>query len=124
FVVVTEAARASMEEASFFVSRLRGSGMRAAAVVVNRWHPEGTEIPDGAEAAVVRMAEGSLEERALAGMLADRLRRESARLAEADAMSRFIQRNPGIPVIAVPELEDDVHDVPGLRRMGGHLFSS
>jgi hypothetical protein len=37
---------------------------------------------------------------------------------------RFAAAHPGVPVIAVPALAEDVHDLDGLRRIGELLAPS
>jgi hypothetical protein len=34
---------------------------------------------------------------------------------------RFAAAHPGVPMVAVPALPADVHDLDGLRRIGDHL---
>jgi len=123
FVVVTSPGRASLDEAGFFVERLTAKGMRPAAVVVNRWHPEAKPLPAGAGGAAERLAAGpSPEERSAAALLAARLRDEPRRAAEANGMAAFASRHPAMPLLAVPDLPGDVHDTAGLRRLAAHLF--
>jgi hypothetical protein len=47
------------------------------------------------------------------------------RLAERDhANLALLRRRLGRkPMIEVPELDDEVHDLDGLRQLGGYLFS-
>ena len=96
--------------------------MRAAAVVVNRWHRRARPLPADAGAAAARLAAGNAEQRAVGAALQARIRNEPRRAAEASAMHRFAGAHPEIPLLAVPELAGDVHDVPGLRRLAVHLF--
>jgi anion-transporting ArsA/GET3 family ATPase len=124
FVVVSVPDASSLEEAAFFVERLGEGGMRAAALVVNRWHPEAAPLPRGADTAIGGLAGGTAEQRAVAAVLSDRLRREPRHILERVAVDAFAQRHPELPIVAVPELAGDVHDVPGLRRVGAQLFGS
>jgi anion-transporting ArsA/GET3 family ATPase len=122
FVVVTAPAPGSLEEARYFVDRLQGASMRAAAVVVNRWDPKARPLPPGARGAAARLEAGEAEQRAVAAVLSARLRREPRLAMEAGAMARFRVSHRAVPLLAVPELAGDVHDIAGLRRIAGHLF--
>jgi len=124
FVVVTAPTPASLEEAAYFIERLDEGRMRAAAVVANRWHPERRPVPPGAAEAVERLGEGGPEDRAVGAVLANRLQREPRHVAEGSAMQAFAQSHPAVPVIGIPDLGGDVHDVTGLRRIGAHLFDA
>jgi anion-transporting ArsA/GET3 family ATPase len=122
FLVVTAPTTVSLEEAGYFVERLGQSGMHAEAVVANRWHPETDRLPGGMAAAAETLASGGASARVTAAILVDRLRREPQRRSEAEAMRSFSQQHRAVPILAIPELVDDVHDVRGLRRLGAHLF--
>jgi anion-transporting ArsA/GET3 family ATPase len=123
FVVVTSPGASSLEEAGHFLRRLSEGGMGAAAVVVNRWHPEvGPWLGSPAEEAVGRLATGTAKERAAAAVLRARLRAQPRLEAESFAMGRFAAEHPTVPLVAVPELPDEVHDVPGLRAVGRWLL--
>lgn len=124
FLVVTTPTAVSLEEAGYFVERLGQAGMHAEAVVANRWHPESDSLSPKMADAAEKLASGDAADRAAAAVLVDRLRREPQRRSEAEAMHSFAERHGGIPIVPIPELAEDVHDVPGLRRVGGHLFDS
>jgi anion-transporting ArsA/GET3 family ATPase len=122
FVIVTSPERDPTDEAIFFRRRLRRSGMPFGAAVVNRVQPEpgpgadpaglGRELRDrlGADLAG-RVAACLADHRKLAA----RDRREIARLED---------ELRGEPLLLVPQLEDDVHDLRGLARLGQHLFAT
>jgi anion-transporting ArsA/GET3 family ATPase len=122
FVVVTAPNTSSLDEAAFFVERLDQGGMRPAAVVVNRWQPEQPSMPPGAGEAADELSEGSAERRAAGAVLRAALRREPRIAAEASALARFADARAEIPLVGVPELAGDVHDVAGLRRIASFLF--
>jgi hypothetical protein len=69
---------------------------------------DGDPPPDSAEALAA----------ALLGLHADRMRQAARQHHLAD---RFVAANPRVPVVAVPALAQDVHDLDGLRRIGGLL---
>ena len=119
FVLVTSPRRDAIEEARYFHRRLVESDMPFAGVVANRVHKGGTSGPPagdelqrlfGAELAAKVAASAAAE----AG-LADRDRRNLAEL------KRKLHRKP---LIEVPLLDADVHDLDGLRRMDAYLFGS
>jgi len=122
FLVVTAPTTVSLEEAGYFVERLSQGGMHAEAVVANRWHPESDRLPQGIVKAADRLGSGDASARATGAVLVDRLRREPQRRSEAEAMRSFSEQHVGLPILAIPELADDVHDVQGLRRVGAYLF--
>jgi anion-transporting ArsA/GET3 family ATPase len=124
FLVVTAPTTVSLEEARYFVERLGQAGMHAEAVVANRWHPETDRLPSGiSSAADTLAASGDASAKATGAILMDRLRREPQRRSEAEAMRSFSHQHSGVPILAIPELADDVHDVHGLRRVGAYLFA-
>jgi anion-transporting ArsA/GET3 family ATPase len=123
FVIVTAPATGSLEEAGYFLDRLEAASMRCAAVAVNRWDPSGEPLPATARGAAELLALGDPERRAASAVLRARLEREPRLAAESAAMARFARARPAVPLVAVPELAGDLHDVAGLRRIAAHLFS-
>jgi anion-transporting ArsA/GET3 family ATPase len=122
FVVVTAPTLTSLEEAAFFVDRLDEGGMRPAAVVVNRWHDQLPSLPDGAAEVTAALADGDAGRQAAAAVLRAAMRRIPRQEAEAVALASFADRHPDVPLVRVPELAGDVHDVAGLRRVAAFLF--
>ena len=121
FVVVGSPTAPSLEEAGYFLSRLREGYMRAGAVVVNRWLGPPFALDPGAAAVAERLAGGSLEERATAAVLSHAVATEPTRSAQADALGRFAAGHRSAAIVRVPELGGDVHDLAGLRRVAKHL---
>jgi anion-transporting ArsA/GET3 family ATPase len=123
FVVVAAPEPDALREASYFVERLSRDRMPLAGLVVNRVHHavDGLSAPR-AEAAADALAEKDDPELALAEA-ALRVQVESALIAEQDArMSRrFAAAHPDVATVEVPALPADVHDLDGLRRIGGLL---
>jgi len=123
FVVVTSPAEGSLGEAELFLDRLAAGGMHRAAVVVNRWHAEPHPLPPEAAGAIESLAAGGdLRDRAAAELLAIKLDRDVVHAADATAVARFSRTHPATPLIVVPELAEDVQDVPELRRVARYLF--
>ncbi|ACU34206.1 ArsA family ATPase [Actinosynnema pretiosum subsp. pretiosum] len=122
FLVVAAAEPDALREASYFVERLSAEEMPLAGLVANRTHPVLAGLaPAGAEAAADR-----LEERVGGPSLASAvLRVHSDRVAVADRekrlLARFTRAHPGVPLVGVPALPTDVHDLDGLREIGRRL---
>ncbi len=121
FVVVAAPERDALREASYFVARLDSDGMPLAGVVVNRLAPEPVA---GLSAARARAAAETLEDAGHAGsaavlILHARLSDLAAR--QRNLVRRFTAGHPGIPVVTVAALAQDVHDLDGLREVGAGL---
>lgn len=119
FVLVASPRRDTVEEASFFAGKLGESSIAVEALVVNRMHPRfgaGRAEPDRARAATLAgTALGSLY-----ANLADF--REMADGEEAHLAGLTKEVAPA-PVVRVPFLADDVHDLDTLAEIGTHLFA-
>jgi anion-transporting ArsA/GET3 family ATPase len=116
FLLVTSPRRDAIEEAGWFHHRLLDSGLPFAGTVVNRVHP------------LAGVDGGSPDLEPLLGEeLARKVERnldDYRRLAERDRenlelLRKRLKRKPLLPV---PELDEDVHDLAGLARMNDHLF--
>ncbi len=111
FVLVTAPRRDAAREAEFFAEKLREVGIGVEALVANRMHPRFPALgpPPAGQSALepfyrnvselTRLADG---EEAHVAALAERL---------------------GAPAVRVPELETDVHDLPGLARVATYVFA-
>jgi anion-transporting ArsA/GET3 family ATPase len=121
FVLVVRPARASMDEGLYFHQRLREEGMPFVSFVVNRVHPDpgsfrprpGREAPGRTGPRLTPEMEARLVEVFRDQQTAARVDRRSVARLEVDT---------GQPIIAVPELETDVHDLRGLREVGDAVF--
>jgi anion-transporting ArsA/GET3 family ATPase len=116
FVLVTSPRRDAVDEATFFHHRLLDAGLPFSGVVVNRTHPPVPEDGTGG-------LKGPLGEELahkVAASLADH-----RTLAERDRVNlRGLQARMGRkPMVKVPELDGEVHDLDGLARMCVHLFA-
>ena len=128
FVVVAAPEPDALREASYFVERLSTESMPLAGVIVNRTRV--TSPVTGAkpltaarsEAAADALAETDDAATALA-VAALRVHAEVAGAAEHDARMtrRFSSAHPAVPLVAVPALPVDVHDLDGLATIGGLL---
>jgi anion-transporting ArsA/GET3 family ATPase len=125
FVVVASPEPAALREAAYFVERLSAERMPLAAVVVNRVHALGSPALSAERA--IGAAE-MLEERRVKGPAPGLLRLHADRAALATQERRtirsFVAGRADVPVVEVPAMATDVHDVDALRRIGAELATS
>ena len=105
FVVVASPSRLALEQAVYFHRRLRESDLPFVGFVANRVH---TEPDTGGDRRAARLDEDLAE-------VLTRVYRDQQRLARHDqrALAR-LEADTGEPILSIPELEADVHDVRGL----------
>jgi anion-transporting ArsA/GET3 family ATPase len=123
FVVVASPRRDAVTEALYFADRLRESSRQVGALVVNRMFPFFGPVPE-------RLTDWGEPLLAGAPGRADGLGRLVANLADLDRVASreeqhvavLAERLPGVPVVRVPFLADDVHDIAGLTEVGRWLF--
>jgi anion-transporting ArsA/GET3 family ATPase len=115
FVLVTSPRREAIDEGIWFHRRLKDAGLPFSGVIANR----------------VAMIEGRARRAELTDQLGEELAAKvldsydaARRLADRDqANLDLLRRRLGrTPLIEVPNLEDEVHDLDGLRRMDEYLF--
>jgi anion-transporting ArsA/GET3 family ATPase len=131
FVVVAAPEPDALREASYFVDRLSAERMPLAGLVVNRMRR--TAPVDGGEPALTS-ARAEAAAQSLASRLPDHARDGATRLAvvalrvhaeiagaashDARMARRFRTAHPEVPVVTLPALPVDVHDLAGLRTIG------
>ena len=113
FILVTTPSSSRVSEGALFAEALRTRSLRASAVVANRVHPwailGALNVPS-----LEPSAGGSvLPEDVLAELLA-LASREQARADTEGRYLRQIATKSGLPAVAIPELETDVHDLRSL----------
>ena len=125
FLLVTSAATAAIEEAIWFRRTLQAGGLPFAGAIVNRVHHDrlGDAEPADVAAELAAALPAGLAGRVSATFddyhrLARRDHRNLERLAAA------LDDVDHDAVIQVPQLDGDVHDVPGLERVQAFLFAS
>jgi anion-transporting ArsA/GET3 family ATPase len=127
FVVVAAPEPDALREASYFVERLSDEHMPLAGLVVNRVHTTAlgsTALPAArAEAAADALASKPDDPATRLAEAALRVHAELAAAAEQDARMtrRFAAAHPAVPMVSVPALPADVHDLDGLRQIGALL---
>ncbi|MGA7118834.1 MAG: ArsA-related P-loop ATPase [Polyangiaceae bacterium] len=127
FVLATSPAPMSIQEVVFFSDRLEASQMPRGAFVVNRFRlppPLADAAPTEEEVATAVSARGlALDEDAPARLV--HAHADAVRLADLDAMHvRALEgRVQGkVPVVRIPELSSDVHDLEGLGKLSAMLM--
>jgi anion-transporting ArsA/GET3 family ATPase len=122
FVVVAVPEPDALREASYFVDRLSAESMPLAGMVLNRVRSSGAPrlSAERAEVAADALTEAGGHE-ATAAVL--RVHAARARLATRDRRmrDRFTSAHPEVPLVEVPALSTDVHDLDGLRRVAAAL---
>jgi anion-transporting ArsA/GET3 family ATPase len=122
FLVVAAPEPDALREASYFVERLAEERMPLAGLVLNR-----VQRPPAARLSAARSlaAAETLEVSAAGGghpLAVAALRLHADRMQEAVAQRRvaehFTAAHPLVPIVEVPALPDDIHDLDGLRRIG------
>jgi anion-transporting ArsA/GET3 family ATPase len=117
FVLVASPRRDTIDEATFFAEKLVESGIPVQALVVNRMHPR---FDDGlAEATRERAA--SLGDAAIGDLYRNLADFQLVCSREEDHLASLAAAVAPAPVVRVPFLRTDVHDLDGLRRIQTHL---
>jgi anion-transporting ArsA/GET3 family ATPase len=119
FLLVTSPRATAIEEATYFSRKLREDDLPFGGVIVNRVR-EPIQAPDDPE---LERELADLLEPKLAGKVVRNLE-EHRRLAERDArnVAALRKRLGRKPILTVPELRGDVHDLEGLEAVNEHLF--
>ncbi len=130
FLVVAAPEPDALREASYFVERLAEERMPLAGLVLNRVHfSAGTRLSAARALAAAETLEGNGANGAgiSAGaashqVTAAALRLHASRMNLSERERRvagsFTSAHPAIPVLVIPALPEDVHDLDGLRRVG------
>jgi len=124
YVLVTSAAPAAVDEVRYFADRLRGQGMHADALVVNRVQLAPGSADSDAVADAVR-ARGLAPTPELLRAIALAAEDDRARAAfEAEQLAELERAFSQAPttLVRVPVLDRDVHDVASLGRISRLLF--
>jgi anion-transporting ArsA/GET3 family ATPase len=113
FVLVTSPRPDTVEEAGWFADKLNESGLAVEGLVVNRVHPSFgppmtlPEAPPGSD---------------LAGLVANLREQQAVNAREERTVADLVTAVAPSPVVRVPLLEVDVHDLNGLGVVADHVF--
>ncbi|MGI8985457.1 MAG: ArsA family ATPase [Nocardioidaceae bacterium] len=119
FLVVAAPEPDALREAAYFVERLTQEDMPIAGLVLNRVTvPSPGLEAERAQAAAERLDDGDGDDPLVAAVL--RVHAEQARRSsrEKQYARRFAGSHREVPIVAVPALATDVHDLEGLRQIG------
>jgi len=122
FIVVAAPERDALREASFFVERLQSESMPLAGLVLNRVQEveAGSATEEQITAAAQRLrASGEFE--LTASLLELHAQRMALKERQKHLAARFESAHPTVPIIAVPAIAEDIHDLDGLRQIGAEL---
>ena len=119
YLLVASPRRDTVAEAAWFAERLRSSHLPVEALVVNRVHPRFGERgrPEADRERAATLAGTALG--SLYSNLADFRTMAAGEEAHLEGLAAAV--TPA-PVLRVPFLADDVHDVVTLEQVAGHLF--
>jgi anion-transporting ArsA/GET3 family ATPase len=128
FVLVTSPAPMSVQEVLYFSDRLEQTGMPRGAFVVNRFRvppPFADMPPTESEAAEAVKARGlKLDDGASSRLV--RAHEDAVRLARLDALhveALGTRAHGAVPIVRVPELAGEVHDVRALAHLAETLMT-
>jgi anion-transporting ArsA/GET3 family ATPase len=127
FLVVAAPTDTAIDVARYFLEELRQRGLPLAGVVLNQMHAAGQDAPDverllGAE---VRQIDAEVAPRVLARIAAAHARlRELVRSEERRIASLRTVGGPSVPLVQVPRLRGEVHDLQALLARHLPLFGS
>lgn len=120
FVLVSTPHAGATAEAAYFAERLADAGLGVGAVVQNRVFPRfavPAELLHG-KGAATRDAGG------YGALLANAADLDRVAASEDRHIDSLAGRTPGARLVQVPLLADEVHDLPGLLTLAGHLFAA
>ena len=122
FVVVAAPEQDALREATYFVERLKTDAMPLAGLVLNRMQSvHAPHLSAGAAVVGAERLESDADTQLTRSLLfldADR-KRVAAR--QKHLAERFTAAHPDVPIVEVPALAEDVHDLEGLSQIGGLL---
>jgi hypothetical protein len=127
FVLVTSPAPMSIQEVLFFSERLEQAQMPRGAFVVNRYREPPPRAGESiAESEVARaIAERKVVMDDDAPDRVARAHADAVKLAALDAYYvKSLEKRAGVPVLRVPELPSDVHDLGLLSKLADMLVGA
>jgi anion-transporting ArsA/GET3 family ATPase len=112
FVVVASPQEESLREARYFAQRLAREDMPLGGIVVNRTH----------DVEPIESLPSEVSDPVLATAIALYRTWQAASREEKEAVDAMLGDLPSVPVWRVPDLIDEVHDVPALRSLAQTLL--
>jgi len=119
FVLVASPRRDSVSEAAYFAEKLAEADLHVRSLVVNRMHPR---FGEGLGEAARARAE-TLEGTDLGGLYVNLADFQLVASREDEHVAALAQRLAPAPMVRVPFLRSDVHDLEGLDRLSDHLLA-
>lgn len=118
YVLVASPKRDTVAEAQYFAGKLAEADIPIAALIVNRMHPHFTdELPEALAARAEHFAGTDL-----GGLFRNLADFALVAHREEDHLQGLAGKVDPAPVVRVPFLRTDVHDLDGLGLVGDHLF--
>jgi anion-transporting ArsA/GET3 family ATPase len=118
FVLVASPHRDTVDEARFFAEKLGEADISVSALIVNRMHPTFTDaLPES-----LRERAATLEGTDLGGLYRNLADFALVAGREEEHLAGLTEQVAPAPVVRVPFLRSDVHDLDGLALVGDHLF--
>jgi anion-transporting ArsA/GET3 family ATPase len=119
FVLVASPRRDTIEEARYFAEKLTEASIEVRALIVNRMHPT---FGDGLAEATAARAD-TLASSDLGGLYRNLADFQLVASREEDHVAGLAAAVAPAPVVRVPFLASDVHDLGGLTEVAAHLLS-
>jgi anion-transporting ArsA/GET3 family ATPase len=120
FILVASPRRDTLDEAHFFAARLAAAGIGVDGLVVNRVHARfGAGLAEAARARA-----DTLEGTGLGALYANLADFQSIATRERDHFAGLADTVAPAPVIWVPFLRRDVHDLDGMEEVARYLYRS
>lgn len=118
YVLVASPKRDTVAEAQYFAEKLAEADIPIAALIVNRMHPHFTDdLPEALRERAIH-----LEGTDLGGLYRNLADFSLVAHREEEHLAGLAQMVDPAPVIRVPFLRSDVHDLTGLALVADHLF--
>jgi anion-transporting ArsA/GET3 family ATPase len=118
FVLVASPRRDTIEEAQYFAAKLAEADIAVRALVVNRMHPSfGRGLPEA-----TRERGGTLADTDLGVLYRNLAEFQLVASREDEHLAGLAEAVAPAPVVRVPFLSTDVHDLDGLGAIAEHLF--
>lgn len=121
FLVVAAPERDALREASFFVDRLEADKMPLSGLVVNRIQKVAAPGLSASRARAAAEQCTDAGDTLTAALLTVHASVAETAARQRNLADRFTAGHPSTPVVEVPALAEDVHDIAGLRTVGAAL---